>query len=150
MKLVAILLLVVIWSLRFDTNLYGGEAPRQRLTMDRGWRFALGDFLGSENADFQDGGWTGVDMPHDWSIAGPFDQSAAARGGGGYLPTGIGWYRKTFRLPDSYRDKKIAVEFDGVYENAEVWINNHSLGRRPIGYISFVYDLTPHLKFDGD
>ena len=67
-----------------------------------------------------------------------------------YLPTGIGWYRKHFSIPDSYRDRKVAIEFDGVYQHSEVWINGQYLGKRPYGYIGFYYDLTPHLKYGGE
>ena len=100
--------------------------------------------------EFNDSSWQAVDLPHDWSIYGPFDQNAVVGGGGGYLPVGVGWYRKTFSVPDAYKDKKVAIEFDGVYENSEVWINGHSLGKRPFGYISFVYDLSPYLNFGKD
>ena len=62
------------------------------------------------------------------------------------MPTGIGWYRKRFRLPASYKDRKVVIEFDGVYQNSEVWINGQYLGKRPYGYIAFAYDLTPHLN----
>ncbi|MGD0460911.1 MAG: glycoside hydrolase family 2 TIM barrel-domain containing protein [Tepidisphaeraceae bacterium] len=123
------------------------DSPRQRLSMDFGWKFTLGDPAGAQAVKFDESGWQAVDLPHDWSIAGSFDESAPAGGGGGFLPTGIGWYRKTFRVPDSFKGKKIAVEFDGVYENSEVWINNHWLGKRPFGYIGFSYDLTPYLNF---
>jgi beta-galactosidase len=115
--------------------------------MDFGWKFILGDPAGAESAKFDDSTWQAIDLPHDWSIAGAFDEDAPAGGGGGYLPTGIGWYRKTFRVPDSVRSKRIAVEFDGVYEDSRVWINGHLLGNRPFGYIGFSYDLTPYLNF---
>ena len=72
------------------------------------------------------------------------------RRAGGYLPTGIGWYRKRFSIPESYRDRKVSIEFDGVYQLSEVWINGQYLGKRPYGYISFSYDLGPHLKYGGD
>jgi beta-galactosidase len=122
-------------------------ADSRRQTMDFGWKFLLGDPAGAQAADFNDSAWTAIDLPHDWSIAGPFDQNAPATGAGAYLPTGIGWYRKTFQVSDSLKDRKIAIEFDGVYENSEVWINGTSVGKRPFGYISFVYDLTPYLHF---
>jgi beta-galactosidase len=115
--------------------------------MDFGWKFLLGDPAGAQAEKFDESGWRAVDLPHDWSIAGSFDENAPAGGGGGYLPTGIGWYRKIFRIPDSLKGKKIAIDFDGVYEDSEVWINGHSLGKRPFGYIGFSYDLTPYLNF---
>jgi beta-galactosidase len=63
------------------------------------------------------------------------------------LPTGIGWYRKHFHLPASYKDKLVTIEFDGVYQNSEVWINGEYLGKRPYGYVPFFYGLTPHVAF---
>ena len=66
------------------------------------------------------------------------------------MPTGIGWYRKKFSVPAAYRGKVVVIEFDGVYQNSDVWINGHHLGHRPYGYIPFVYELTDHLNFGGD
>ncbi|MCJ7778077.1 MAG: hypothetical protein MUP16_07180, partial [Sedimentisphaerales bacterium] len=122
---------------------------RERLLMDVGWRFFKGDAPGAEKVDFKDGDWRKLDIPHDWSIEGPFGEKEPSGGEGGYVPTGIGWYRRHFRLPDSYKDKRISIEFDGVYENSEVLVNGQYLGKRPFGYISFHYDLTPHLSFGG-
>ena len=89
--------------------------------------------------------WRSVDLPHDWSIEGPYSQKNAS--GTGFLPGGIAWYRKTFTLPASQRGRKISVRFDGVYRDSDVWINGQHLGRRPYGYSSFEYDLSPHLRF---
>ena len=120
-------------------------AQRQRLSMDPGWRFVLGDPAGAERPAFDDGGWRRLDLPHDWSIEGTPQQDAPAGGRGGFFPTGIGWYRKAFRLPAAARGRQAWLEFDGVYQNAEVWLNGVPLGRRPYGYSSFAYDITPHL-----
>ena len=125
-------------------------APRIRETFDFGWKFSKGDTPGAQQPDFADSGWRSVDLPHDWSIEGPFGEHEPSSGQGGYLPTGIGWYRKQFRAPDSYRDRKVLIEFDGVYENSEVWINGQYLGKRPYGYVPFAYDLTPHVRFGGN
>jgi len=125
------------------------EFNRQRLLMDYGWKFVRSDAKGAEAPAFDDAPWRALDLPHDWSIEGPFGQNQPTGGPGGYLPTGIGWYRKTFPLPASWKDRKVFIEFDGVYENSEVWINGHLLGKRPFGYISFSYDLTDHLRLDG-
>ncbi len=86
-------------------------------------------------------------MPHDWSIEGPFDKENPTGKDGGFLPSGVGWYRKSFTLPASYRGKRVFVEFDGVMANSDVWVNGHHLGKRPFGYIGFRYELTPHLDF---
>ena len=125
------------------------EPGRQRLLMDYGWKFTRGEAKGAEAPAFDDSAWRALDLPHDWSIEGPFSRTEAAGNQGAYLPTGIGWYRKTFRLPPSCQGKQVSIEFDGVYQDSEVWINGHALGKRPFGYISFAYDLTEHLKFDG-
>jgi beta-galactosidase len=122
------------------------KASRYHLLMDRDWKFFLGDDKNASAANFNDGGWRELDLPHDWSIEGKFDKNASAGGGGGYLPTGTGWYRKQFTLSaSSINGKQVSIQFDGVHMNSEVWINNHYLGKRPNGYISFVYDLTRYL-----
>lgn len=109
-----------------------------------GWKFHKGDIPGGEALNPDEKEWRDVDLPHDWSIEGPFSKdnfSCTA-----YLPGGIGWYRKTFNIPESLKEKKIFICFDGVYDNSEAWINGQYLGKRPNGYISFQYDLTPYLK----
>jgi beta-galactosidase len=131
-------------------SVFAADQPRVRETMDWDWRFFLGDPAGAQAVGFDDGAWQKVDLPHDWSISLPFDQNAPAGGSGGYLPTGIGWYRKTFPVADSYRNKEVFIEFDGIYQRSEVWINGHSLGQRPSGYISLIYNLTPYLNFGKD
>ncbi|HWB85039.1 MAG TPA: glycoside hydrolase family 2 TIM barrel-domain containing protein [Bryobacteraceae bacterium] len=127
------------------------EAPaRIRDSFDFGWSFFKGDAPGAQEPGFADASWRKLDLPHDWSIEGPFSTNEPSGGAGGYAPTGIGWYRKRFRLPASYRGRRVAVEFDGVYQNGEVWVNGHYLGMRPYGYISFGYDITPHLNAGGE
>src|ERR1700678_2880749 len=119
------------------------DAPaRIRDTFDFGWKFYKGDAPGAQQPGFADAAWRNLDLPHDWSVEGPFVQTEPSGGAGGYAPTGTGWDRKRFRLPASYQDRKVSIEFDGVYQNSEVWINGQYLGKRPFGYISFAYDLT--------
>jgi len=138
--IIAVLLLIASNVLQAKT-----EPARYHLLMDRNWKFFLGDDKNASASDFNDNAWRSLDLPHDWSIEGEFKKDAPTGGGGGYLPTGIGWYRKQFTLPASVRGKQVSIQFDGVYMNSEVWINNHYLGKRPNGYISFNYDLTPYL-----
>ena len=126
------------------------SAHRTRDSFDFGWKFLHGDPPDAQAIRFADATWRDVDVPHDWSIEGPFDQAEPSSGPGAYLPTGIGWYRKSFHLPDADRDKVVTLEFDGVYQDSVVWINGHFLGRRPYGYIPFAYELTPHLNFGGE
>jgi len=121
------------------------QGQRQRLSMDPGWRFTLGDPAGAEQPGFDDRQWRALDLPHDWSIEGTPAEDAPAGGRGGYFPTGIGWYRKAFRLPAGAGGRAAWLEFDGVYMNSDVWVNGVHLGRRPFGYIGFAYDVTRHL-----
>src|SRR5579872_1530103 len=127
------------------------EPPaRIRDTFDFGWKFFLGDAAGAQEPAFSDAAWRTLDLPHDWSIEAPFVNTNPSGGAGGFATTGIGWYRKRFRLPAAHQGRRVCIEFDGVYMNSEVWINGHYLGKRPYGYVSFAYDLTPHLNFSGD
>ncbi|HYF69605.1 MAG TPA: glycoside hydrolase family 2 TIM barrel-domain containing protein [Ohtaekwangia sp.] len=109
-----------------------------------GWRFHKGDVKDGEKTSLNDKSWRSVQLPHDWSIEGPFSNEWAS--GTGYLPGGIGWYRKSFTIPAAQKNKQLYLYFDGVYKNSEVWINGKYLGKRPNGYASFYYDITPHIK----
>lgn len=122
------------------------QSARNTINFDADWRFLKGDVRG-ERAEFHDMGWRTLDVPHDWSIEGPFDKENPTGGAGGFLPAGVGWYRKQFTLPESDKDKRVFVEFDGVMANSDVWINGFHLGHRPYGYVSFAYELTGHLNF---
>ncbi len=125
---------------------------RHVLPMDSDWAFKLGDVQGAEQISFNDSSWRKLDLPHDWSIepeSGGFRQEAPTGGAGGYVTAGIGWYRKHFLLPEMAKGKCVWIEFDGVYENSSVWLNGQLLGKRPFGYISFHYDLSPYLV-DGE
>ena len=122
---------------------------RSKLNFDNGWKFYLGDNASASKASFDDSKWRSLNLPHDWSIEGEFSNKHPASPGGGALPGGIGWYRKTFSVPASSKGKSVFVDFDGVYRNSEVWINGKYLGKRPNGYIAFRYDLSPHLNYGG-
>jgi beta-galactosidase len=133
------------------------ETPR-RASFDADWQFHLGEAAGADKADFADADWRKLDLPHDWMIEGPqgsdpaamdgpFDHKSPGGNGNGWLDGGVGWYRKTFTIPAADKGKHIAIDFDGVYMNSEVWINGTSLGKQPYGYTSFEYDLTPYLKY---
>ena len=127
----------------------GPGGGRVRDSFDFGWKFFKGDAPAAQQPAFADASWRDVDLPHDWSIEGPLpEQPIAARGS--IFPMGIGWYRKHFSVPESYSGRKVFIEFEGVYQLSEVWINGQYLGKRPNGFIGFCYDLTPHLKYGGD
>jgi beta-galactosidase len=124
---------------------FPAAAQRQRLSMDPGWRFTLGDPAGAQQPGFDDHAWRRLDLPHDWSIEGTPHEDAPAGGRGGYFPTGTGWYRKAFRMPAGAAGRRASLEFDGVYMNSDVWLNGVHLGKRPYGYSSFAYDISSHL-----
>jgi Beta-galactosidase/beta-glucuronidase len=143
-KLLAAFLLTASVASAFEV---ASDRLREVTTFERDWRFFKGDVVGAEQTAYDDTNWGIVSVPHDWSIEGPFDEKAATRGDGGFLPSGVSWYRKTFSLPKGLQKGRcLFVEFDGVMANSEVWINGQSLGKRPNGYVSFRYELTPHLR----
>ena len=129
----------------------GVAAEKSRITesFDNNWQFLQSDPAGAQSADFDDSQWRTLNVPHDWSIAGPFAATNKTGGAGAFLPSGVAWYRKHFAVPKADADQTVWIEFDGVMQNSKVWINGELLGERPYGYSSFRYDLTPHLKFGG-
>lgn len=132
--------------LLFLVPLFIHAQVREKQLFNSNWKFSLGDNSAASNGVFNDASWRTLSLPHDWSIEGKFDRANPAKPEGGGLPTGIAWYRKSFVLPSSMKDKQVSIMFDGVYQHSEVWINGKYLGKRPNGYISFSYDLTPYLN----
>lgn len=116
----------------------------RKRAIDDHWFFHKGDTVSAQQPDFSDSTWRVVDLPHDWAIEGPFSKKYASATG--YLPGGIGWYRKHLTIPDYQKDRKYTLLFDGAYQKAQVWINGHFLGERPYGYSSFYYDITKYLN----
>ena len=111
------------------------------------WKFSLGESSSANALSFDDSSWRKLDLPHDWSLEGKTEKNNPRGGENGFFPTGMGWYRKTFSVPVQWKDQKVAIYFEGVYMNAEVFVNGKSVGIQPYGYTSFEYDLTPYLKF---
>jgi len=122
------------------------EIGRTELSFDFHWHFHQGDAEGAHEKDFDHASWKQVQLPHDWSIRGEYSESNPIGSLGSYLPMGVGWYRKRFDWEPSWRGKLVSVHFDGVYMNSEVWVNGHYVGKRPNGYMSFLYDITPYLE----
>jgi beta-galactosidase len=125
------------------------DTPRTVQQFTAGWKFLQADAEGAEKPGFDDSAWKPVTLPHDWSITGPVKEDAPSRAAGGFFPTGIGWYRKTFTVPDADATPKAPrrtfIVFDGIMANSDVYLNGELVGHRPYGYVSFVYELTPHL-----
>ena len=124
-----------------------GSQARTEVEFDGSWKFTRRDFATAMMPGFNDSNWRAVTLPHDWGIEGPLGPEYAS--GSGYAPGGVGWYRKAFHLDAAAQGKLVAVEFDGIYNHSEVWINGSLVGGRPYGYSSFECDLTPYLKFGG-
>ncbi|TXE06305.1 glycoside hydrolase family 2 protein [Seonamhaeicola algicola] len=117
---------------------------------DFNWKFYANDISNSEDVNFNDTLWRNVNLPHDWSIEGNFSKNNPSFSRGGWLQTGKVTYRKTFQVAKEDKNKRFVIYFDGAYRNSEVFINGHSLGKRPLGYIAFHYDMTNHIKFGGN
>ncbi|MFZ0282168.1 MAG: sugar-binding domain-containing protein [Bacteroidales bacterium] len=132
----------------FSGEILAQPSGRNLQNFNSGWKFYKGEVPEGQSPALDDSGWRVLDLPHDWSIEGPF--SAENSSCTGYLPGGKGWYRKTFQVPEYEEGRKVFIYFDGVYNNSEVWINGKYLGKRPNGYISFQYDLTQHLVYGGE
>jgi beta-galactosidase len=114
---------------------------------NQNWNFKLGDHPTAIQSDFNTADWRTLQLPHDWSIEGAFNKDNPTKQAQAFLPAGKGWYRKIFTLPEDWKNKNVSIEFDGVFKNSEVFINGHSLGMRPNGYISFIYELSQYLNF---
>lgn len=114
---------------------------------NQGWKFLLGDIPEAAQPSFDDQTWRTLELPHDWSIEGTTHPDAPMGNDGGYYPAGIGWYRKTFTVPATQAGQHLSLYFEGVYMNAEVFINGKSVGKRPYGYSSFNYDITPYIEY---
>lgn len=134
------------------------ETSERKIKINEDWRFCLLDKATEINnsldetasrPDYTESGeWNTVQLPHDWSIYQPFTDSEA-RPAQGSLAGGTGWYRKSFTLSDDMKGKNIVLQFDAVQMVSEVWINGHDLGKQFLGYVTFEYDITPYLNYDG-
>ena len=122
---------------------------RERKCFDADWRFVLADSAHMADVDYNDSHWRKLSLPHDWAIEGDFYAGNPSGAGGGALPGGVGWYRKTFSIPltpSQDGGTSCFIEFDGVYMNSTVYVNGQKVGFRPYGYSSFEYDITDYLK----
>lgn len=124
-------------------NNFSDSSVRRHL-FNSNWKFNLGDARGAEAKIFDDAKWDLISVPHDYSIIQAYDKSLEAESG--YLPGGIGWYRKYFTLGSDMEGKKIRLDFDGVYNNATVYVNGVEVGNHPYGYTPFSFDITDHLN----
>lgn len=178
MKKIIITFLVSLFL--FKTIFSQQQIIRQRINFDEGWKFAFGNaadpakdfnysigniFSKSGNASgtaidprFNDSKWRSLDLPHDWAVELPFENSHSfdveSHGykpvGGLYQETSIGWYRKHFTISSADSGIRFQIQFDGIYRNASIWINGFYLGNNFSGYIGAAYDITDYIKFNHD
>ena len=113
---------------------------------NRDWLFTLSPQQAAHQPEFDHSQWQTVNLPHDWAVELPYTNEDAAASSG-FKAGGIGWYRKNFNLSETDHDKRIWLEFDGIYNNSDIWINGHHVGGRPYGYTSFNLDITDYLNF---
>lgn len=149
-------LLAILWVGLLTSSIH---AQRIQTSFDSSWKFLKADVPNGERQNTLDADWRTVELPHDWSIEdlpaqsdsviGPFTTRSPGSTSTGYVVGGTAWYRKHFRL-NNITGKKIFLDFDGVYMNSDVWLNEHHLGNHPYGYTPFFYDLTPYLKHNGE
>ncbi len=128
-------------SCSFSSVAYAADLARKVL-FDSSWKFYLGDEQAASKPEFNDSKWRSVNLPHDWSVEHQVDKDAPAGNDGGYYPTGIGWYRKSFVAPNSLKGEKVYLYFEGVYMNSSVYVNGKLVGGHPYGYTSFFCDAT--------
>lgn len=140
------LLIGCLLTLSAELLATASSSPRERISLDQDWRFQLGAVLEAKTPDFNDTAWRVLDVPHDWSIEGDYSASNSSGDKCGWLPGGIGWYRREISVPATWHGKVVTLEFEGVYMNSEVWLNGEHVGGRPYGYSSFTCDLTAHLR----
>ena len=149
-------------------------APREHLLFDFGWKFTFGngadpakdlgfgvgqgDFaktgdFGFAKEKFDDSSWRTLNLPHDWAVELPFvnDKEQESHGfkplGRRYPETSVGWYRRTFEIPETDKGRRIWVEFDGAFRDVLVFVNGCFIGRNDNGYAPFRFDLTDFLAY---
>ncbi|MBN2339384.1 MAG: DUF4982 domain-containing protein [Acidobacteria bacterium] len=123
------------------------QVPANVQNINDGWLFFKGDPPGAEAPAYDASGWRRVDLPHDWSVEGPYSPALASATG--YLPGGIGWYRRTIDIPVGRKGQKVFLHFEGIYRNGEIFVNGSSLGMRPSGYVPVQHDITPFVTPGG-
>ncbi|MCL2834964.1 MAG: DUF4982 domain-containing protein [Treponema sp.] len=116
---------------------------REIISFNKDWFFLQSDPEKAETLQYDHSSWKKIDLPHDWSIGLNYDP--ALPGQIGYLPAGIGWYRKVFNISTSQLEKNIYLSFDGIFMNSKIWINGNLAGERPYGYIGFGFDINAFL-----
>lgn len=134
------------------------QLSERQIPFNDNWKFKLvnkydinDNSVQAEAPDYNDSDWDFVEVPHDWSIYQEFENTNGVRPAQGSLPGGVGWYRKSFTLSDDFKDKTVSIQFDGVQMVSQVWVNGKTFDdwKQYLGYVTFSYDITDYLNFDG-
>ena len=161
MKKSILSLLILTLVFLFNSCSSKVETLPRTVCFDDGWRFIKDNPLKAEDPSFDDSTWRLLDLPHDWSIedlpnqikdsiVGPFSKASVCKMGTGNTVGGTAWYRKTFKVDQSNKNKVVYLQFDGVYMNSDVWVNGKHAGNHPYGYTSFYFNITPFLNSVGE
>ncbi len=134
-KILLIILISSVWNFAVPQS-----GSRVKYNFNSDWKFLVGDAKGAENADFNDGDWKNITLPHAWNEDDAFRRDIKD------LSTGIAWYRKHFALPDNAKDKKIFLEFEGIRQAGEFYLNGKFIGRSENGVMAFGFDVTDSVK----
>lgn len=148
-SLILALLIVTLISCNYLIELrdkYTNTANRYTYKIVDDWYFSLGDSSAFSNADFPHESWRKLNLPHDWSVEGTYDTIHGTDWQTGYLPAGIGWYRKELNLKEDPKSNQIELQFDGIYMNSTIYINDQLVGSHHYGYTTFFYDVSSYLK----
>lgn len=140
-------LLILIILLGYTNTVAGQVSFGEAVSINQGWTFQRGDHPAAAESGYDDSNWRILDLPHDWSVEGPYSPHYASCTG--YLPGGIAWYRTHLDIPAESENKEVYIYFEGIYRDGEVFINGHSVGMRPNGYISVMYELSPYINYGG-
>jgi beta-galactosidase len=138
----------ILFLIILPVLIFTGLSAREMESFNTGWNFQLDPSQPHRviQSGLDNGTSRQVDLPHDWSIEGPYDKDNPAGIRGAFLPGGIGFYSKSFFWRDGWKGKRVFIEFDGVFMKSDVWINGVHLGYYPYGYMGFSYDLTEQLR----
>jgi len=137
MKQVIIIFILNISLFANSQNFKTSVAGREKININREWKFKLGDYTGAEAETYNDKDWSNINLPHNFSI--PYFQSAQ-------WYTGYGWYRKYFDVPAQWKTKRIFVEFEGAFRDAQIFVNGKQVGTHHGGYTGFSLDITDQVK----
>lgn len=141
-------LLVVALLLLSSSVFAAKEQVRISQLFNFGWKFQTGDLKDAQAVHYDDAGWRVLDLPHDFQIEQPWDQSAG--GARGFKAMGTGWYRKAFKADPAWKGKRVLLDFEGIMLVGDVWVNGQKVGSTDYGYLGFESDITKLLNYDTD